>query len=154
MNAGRIFVLAFLAAAAATAAPQPDFSGKWVFSPAKSTNVGMMAGLEIHLVVHQERDLLTIHEQSLFRGQPSSRELRYDLRGQPTVNSGPMGDKNQTVAHWEGDRVVATWTSEGAVAGTKVTRQETRSLSTDGKTMTVASVRGTAPPIVMVYERE
>jgi hypothetical protein len=49
---------------------------------------------------------------------------------------------------------VSTWTSQGAVAGTKVVRTETRSLSADGKTMTLQTVRGNNPPVIMVFDRK
>src|SRR5260370_909910 len=46
-------------------------------------------------------------------------------------------------------------TSESAVAGgPKVVRKETRSLSPDGKTMTVESVRGSNPALVMVFDKK
>jgi hypothetical protein len=50
-------------------------------------------------------------------------------------------------------KLVATWTRDGAVAGTKSVMTETRSLSTDGKTMSVESARGANPPLVMVFDR-
>jgi hypothetical protein len=50
--------------------------------------------------------------------------------------------------------MVTTWTSPGSVAGTKTVRTETRSLSDDGRTMTVESRRGQSPAIVMVYDRK
>jgi hypothetical protein len=141
------------AVAGASAAPA-DFSGRWMFSPAKSANIGMMAGLEIHAAVEQSPAALTVHEDSTFQGQKSARDLRYDLGGKPVPNRSPMGDPSETVSRWEGSRLVTTWTSQGAVAGTKVVRTETRSLSADGRTMTLESVRGSAGPVVMIFERE
>lgn len=140
-------------AAAGKTAPA-DFSGRWTFVPAKSANIGMMASLEIHAAVEQGPAALTVHEDSIFQGQKSARDLRYDLGGKPVPNRGPMGDPSETVSRWEGSRLVTVWTSQGAVAGTKVVRTETRLLSADGKTMTLESVRGSAAPLVMVFERE
>ena len=54
----------------------------------------------------------------------------------------------------DGSKLVTTWTSDSAVAGKKVVRTETRSISPDGKVMTVESVRGSNPPIVMVFEKQ
>jgi hypothetical protein len=142
------------AAAAGTSAAPADFSGRWVFSPGKSANIGMMAGLEIHAAVEQSPAALTVHEDSTFQGQKSARDLRYDLGGKPVPNRSPMGDPSETVSRWEEGRLVTVWTSQGAVAGTKVVRTETRSLSADGKTMTLESVRGNAAPVVMIFERE
>jgi hypothetical protein len=60
----------------------------------------------------------------------------------------------ETITKWDGNKLVTTWTSPGSVAGTKSVRIETRSLSDDGRTMIVESKRGSAPPLVMVYERK
>jgi hypothetical protein len=66
-----------------------------------------------------------------------------------------MGGPAETVTKWQGGELVTTWTSESAVAGgPKVVRTETRSLSPDGKTMTVESVRGSNPAPVMVFEKK
>ena len=46
------------------------------------------------------------------------------------------------------------WTSEGAIAGTKVMRTETRTLSEDGNIMTVSTARGDRPAMVLVYEKQ
>jgi len=145
-------------AASSATAPRPalpaDFSGRWIFNPARSANIGMMAGLEIHAAIEQGSASLAVHEDSTMQGQKSARDLRYDLGGKPVPNRSPMGDPSETVSRWEGNRLVTTWTSQGAVAGTKVVRTETRSLSPDGRTMTLESVRGSAAPVVMVFERE
>lgn len=130
------------------------FAGTWVLNTAKSKNLGMMSTLETTLTISQTPTELVIKDVSSFQGQQSTRELRYDLTGKPTTNEGPMGDRNETVPKWVGAALVSTWTAEGAVAGTKVVRTETRSLSTDGKTMTVESVRGSNPPLVMVFDKK
>ena len=80
-------------------------------------------------------------EASDFQGQKTGRKVRYDLAGKPVMNEGAMGDKAETVAKWDGGKLVVTWTSEGAVAGTKTVKTETRALRADGKTMTVESSR-------------
>ena len=65
-----------------------------------------------------------------------------------------MGQTNDTVSKWNDGHLVTTWTSNGAIAGTKIVRTETRSLSADGKTMTVESTRGSTAPIVMVFDKK
>ncbi len=77
-----------------------------------------------------------------------------DLTGSPATNESPMGGPNQTVSKWDGNRLVTTWTGQSAVSGKNVVRTETRSLSPDGKVMTVESVRGSNPPLVMVFEKK
>jgi hypothetical protein len=130
-----------------------NFSGTWALNPSRSTNLGVMAAMEDIVTIGQTPTRLTLTDRARVQGQESTRELHYDLTGQPVTNPGPMGDQNETVAKWAANKLVVTWTSEGAVAGTKVVRTETRSLSADGKTMTVESVRATNAPIVMVFDK-
>ena len=139
--------------AGVTAQSTPNFSGTWAMNPSKGQNLGMMTSMQLSEIVTQTPTDLRMKEMSSFQGQDRTRELRYDLTGVPTINEGPMGDKSETLAKWSGDKLITTWTSEGAVAGTKVVRTETRSLSADGKTMTVESVRGMNPPVVMVFDK-
>lgn len=142
-----------LVSLAAHAAGAPDFSGTWQINPAKSENLGMMSAVKQTLVVTQSAGELKIAETSDFQGQKTERSVRYDLKGAPVVNEAAMGGKSETVAKWEGDRLVVTWTTEGTVAGTKNVRTENRSLGADGKTMRVESIRGTNKPVVMVFDR-
>ena len=155
MKTWRVFVIGVILAATAGLNGQstPTFAGKWVLNTAKGKNLGMMAALENTLTISQTPAELVIKDDSSFQGQKNTRELRYDLTGQPTTNEGPMGDRNETVAKWTDGKLVATWTREGAVAGTKSVMTETRSLSSDGKTMSVESARGTNPPMVMVFDK-
>jgi hypothetical protein len=131
----------------------PVFAGRWVLNTAKSKNLGMMAALEDTLTISQTPTELVIKDDSSFQGQRNSRELRYSLTGKATTNDGPMGERSETVAAWADGKLVTTWTRDGAVAGTKSVMTETRSLSTDGKTMTVESVRGANPALVMVFDK-
>jgi len=146
--------LAMASAVAIQTPPSSNFSGSWVFNPARSRNIGMMAELRDTVTIEQTASQITITDHSTMDGQTSTREVRLDLGGKPTTNAGPMGDQNETVARWQDGKLVVTWTADGAVAGTRVVRTETRSLSADGKTMTVESVRGNNPPIVMVFEKQ
>jgi hypothetical protein len=140
--------------AAIAAEATPNFSGTWVLNAAKSQNLGMMAALKDTLTIsHTTRELVVRHRTS-YQGQESAREVRYDLTGKTVSNEGPMGDRNETIARWVEGKIVTTWTREGAVAGTKSVMTETRSLAADGKTMSVASVRGANAPVVMVYDKQ
>lgn len=149
----RMMVSVVLFACSVFAQSSPDFSGTWIFNPARSQNIGMMASLEDTTTIVQTAQQLTITDRARMRDQDSTRELHFDLSGKPVMNAGPLGDQSETVAKWRGSKLVVTWTAEGAVAGTKVVRTESRSLSADGKTMTVESVRGTNAPVVMVYDK-
>jgi hypothetical protein len=150
-----VFVIGVILAATAGLHGQstPDFAGKWVLNTAKSKNLGMMAALEDTLTISQTPTELAIKDDASFQGQQTSRELHYNLTGKATTNEGPMGDRNETVAKWSGGKLVATWTRDGAVAGTTSVMTETRSLSADRTTMTVESVRGANAPLVMVFDK-
>jgi hypothetical protein len=139
--------------AVALAAGVTDFSGQWKLNAARSTNLGMMAAIQQTQTITQTPTELRLVEASDFQGQKSGRTLRFDLKGAPVTNEGGMGGQSETVAKWDGGKLVVTWTTEGTVAGTKNVRTETRSLAPDGATMTVQSVRGANPPMVMVFDR-
>lgn len=132
----------------------PDFSGTWKLDTAKGRNLGMVAAIQETVKITQTPENMAIDVSSTFQGKTSKRLVSYDLGGKPTQNESAMGDKSETVAKWDGDKLVVTWTAEGAVAGTMVTRTETRALSADGKTMTVAIQRGTNAPMELVYEKQ
>lgn len=141
------------AAVLAQAAGSPDFTGTWLINPAKSENLGMMAQIKQTIGIKQTAKEMTLAETSDFQGQKSERTVRYDLKGAAVMNEGAMGGTSETVAQWNAGKLVVTWTTEGAVAGTKNVRTESRSLSADGKTMTVESVRGTNKPMIMVFDK-
>lgn len=145
---------AFALAAAAIAQSAPNFSGTWVLNNTKGKNLGMVAAVQETIVATQAADKLTLDIAATFNGNTTKRQVSYDLKGAPVQNEGAMGDKAETVAKWDAGKLVVTWTSEGAVAGTKTVKTETRSLSADGKTMTVVSQRGTNAPMELVYEKK
>jgi hypothetical protein len=132
----------------------PDFSGTWVMNASKSQNLGMMSAMQITLKIEQSQNSLKVLETSKFNGQEQTRELHYDLSGKPAANHGPMGDPNETITKWAGNSLETTWTQEGAVAGTKVVRTETRWLSDGGKSMSDQYARGTNPPMIIVFEKQ
>ena len=152
MNAIRVLIGAGLLAMPILA--QPNFAGKWEFNPAQSKNVGMMAQMKLTVTVKQTRDEMIITNASMMDSKEQTSETRFDLSGKPVSNKAPMEATAETVTKWDGNRLVTTWTSPGSVADTKVVRTETRTISTDGRTMTVESKRGQSPAIVMVYERK
>lgn len=131
-----------------------DFSGNWVLNNGKGKNLGMVAAVKETVVITQDANRLTAAVTAIFNGNTTQRQVSYDLTGQPVPNEGAMGDKAETVARWDGAKLVVTWTSEGAVAGTQSVKTETRSLSADGKTMTVVNGRANREPMELVYERK
>ena len=144
-----------LIAVVAFAQKRTDFSGSWQFNVEKSKNIGMMAQMNMMQTVQQSSSSLDITTQTKFQGREEESKTHLDLTGKPATNESPMGGPSETVTKWDGSRLVSVWTSESAVAGgPKVLRTETRSLSADGKTMTVESVRGSNPAVVMVFEKK
>jgi hypothetical protein len=136
------------------AATPINFSGTWEFNTDKSENIGMMAQMKMSLTIQQSDAALDIAAHSTYQGKDQESKTHLDLSGSSATNESPMGGPNETVSKWDGNKLVTTWTGESAVAGKKVVRTETRSLSPDGKVMTVESVRAPNPPIVMVFEKK
>ena len=148
------FAFICLATIAAFPAKRPDFAGSWDFSPAKSKNIGMMMQVKMTDSIQQTDSALDETARSIFQGTDQETKTHYDLTGKPANNDSPMEGPSETVSKWEGNGLVTTWTSQSALAGgSKVVRTETRSLSPDGNTMTIESVRGSSLPVVMVFDK-
>lgn len=149
-----ILVLCF-ATAVAFAQKRSDFSGAWELNPAKSKNIGMMAQMKMTQTIQQTDSALEIAIHTTYQGRDDDNQTQFDLTGKPANNQLPMAGPSETVSKWDKANLVTIWTSESAVAGgPKVVRTETRSLSPDGKTMTVESVRGSTPAVVMVFDKK
>ena len=155
MRLKQMIVFLCVTAVLAIAAERPNFSGSWQFNPEKSKNVGMMSQMKMVQAIEQSEAALVVTTHATLQGKDDDSRTQYDLTGKPAINESPMGGPAETVTKWQGGELVTTWTSESAVAGgPKVVRTETRSLSPDGKTMTVESVRGSNPAPVMVFEKK
>jgi hypothetical protein len=155
MRLKQMIVFLCVTAVLAIAAERPNFSGSWQFNPEKSKNVGMMSQMKMVQAIEQSEAALVVTTHATLQGKDDDSRTQYDLTGEPATNESPMGGPAETVTKWQGGKLVTTWTSESAVAGgPKVVRTETRSLSPDGKTMTVESVRGSNPAPVMVFEKK
>lgn len=155
----RIALIPLLAVAALSGAPTlaqspADFGGTWELNTDKGKNLGMVKAVDEIVVIKQTPEKLIADFSSTFMLKTTKRQVVYDLAGKPVPNEGPMGDKAETVAKWDGGKLVVTWTGEGAVAGTKVVKTETRTLSADGKTMSVVTERPNKDPMEMVYEKK
>jgi hypothetical protein len=146
--------LAIVLNSAVLAASTSALAGTWIFKADKSKGVGMMSAVAITAVITQTGSVLKIHETTVSQGKEQTHDNTYDAAGDPKANESPMGDKSSTVSHWDGDRLVTTWTAAGPVSGTTVVRTETRSVSADGKTMTVEWSRDGKAGMVMVFDRQ
>ena len=147
-------VAGLLLSLSALAAGTTDFSGSWELNTDKGQNLGMVKAVDETIVVTQSADKLVVDFTSKFMLKTTRRQVSYDLKGGPVPNEGAMGDKAQTVAKWVNGKLVVTWTSEGAVAGSTTVKTETRWLSADGNEMSVETVRANKPPMVLVYDKQ
>jgi hypothetical protein len=138
----------------AFAAKRPEFSGTWIFNSGKSQNIGMMSEMKMTQTIEQSSTSVDITSDATFQGSTRQTKTHYDLTGRTVTNDSPMAGPSETLSRWDADKLVTTWTSKGAVAGTTTLRTETLSLSPDGRTMTVESVRGSNSPIVMVFDQK
>lgn len=138
----------------ALAAGTTDFSGTWELNTDKGQNLGMVKAVDETIVVTQSAEKLVIDFTSKFMMKTTRRQVSYDLAGKPVPNEGAMGDKAQTVAKWADGKLVVTWTSEGAVAGSQTVKTETRWLSADGNEMSVETARANKPAMVLVYDKQ
>ena len=155
MRLKHLLAMLCVAAGVAFAAEHANFSGSWEFHPEKSKNVGMMSQMKMIQAIEQSQTVLDVNTRTTFQGKDDDSKAHYDLTGKPVSNESPMGGPAETVTKWQAGKLVTTWTSESAVAGgPKVVRTETRFLSADGRTMTVQSVRGSSPALVMVFEKK
>jgi hypothetical protein len=140
---------------AALADAVPNFSGNWVLNTDKGQNLGMVKAISETVAVTQTPEKLTLDFSTTFMMKTTKRQVNYDLTGKTSVpNEGPMGDKAETLAKWDGGKLVVSWTTEGAVAGSKVVKTEIRSLSPDGKAMTVRTERAGKDPMELVYDKK
>ena len=147
-------LLTCLVSFTAFATNRPDFSGAWILNPEKSQNIGMMSEMKMTQTIEQSSVSLDVTANTTYQGDSQQMKTHYDLTGKPATNDSPMAGPSETVSKWDGEKLVTTWTSKGAVAGTKTVRTETRTLSPDGRTMTLESVRGPNPLVVMVFEKK
>jgi hypothetical protein len=138
----------------ALAADPPSFAGNWALNTKKGENLGMMSAVKETVKIVQTPQQLTFESAAKFMGTTSGRTVTYDLTGKMVNNEGPMGSRGDTVAKWDGGKLVVTWTEPSAIPGSKIQKVETRELSADGREMKVTTTRGTKPPMVMVYERQ
>lgn len=151
----RLLAFVCLATLTAFAAKRPDFAGSWELNAEKSKNIGMMMQIKMTQTIQQTDSSLDVMTHTTFQGNDQDLKTHYDLTGKPAANESPMAGPSETTSKWDGDKILTTWTSQSAVAGgDKVVRMETRSVSADGAIMTVESVRGSNPAVVMVFDKK
>jgi hypothetical protein len=150
-----IFLLmTFTLVSAAYAQAPADFSGTWELNTKRGENLGMMAAVQETMIITQNAEQIVSDYTDVFGGKTTTRQVTYDLGGGVVENFAAMGDPSTTVSQWEGASLVTKWTAEGSIAGTEMVRTETRTLSDDGQSLSVAMARDANPPMVFVYEKQ
>lgn len=134
--------LAILFATPAASAQTPDFSGTWKINLIKSDAAPAgrggqqmdMSGLT--LVITQTAEAFTIVQS----GMGPERTMTYYLDGRESVNAAMRGEMKST-SRWDGGDLVTdgSATMETPNGARTITTHEVRSLSKDGKTMTVTT---------------
>ena len=157
-NVALLIVPALLAAAVTSGHAQPaDFSGTWQLDrdasvlpevPRGGRGIGRLFGRggqaprgpSETLVITQTADALFVEQRS----DDDARILRYRLDGSSSTNPMPRGELT-TTSRWDGNTVVTEGTQEIPRPLRDISMQltERRSLSPDGRTMTVESTRTT-----------
>lgn len=139
MSMRSLTIAALLASAAlspAAAQNKPDFGGTWKLNTEKSDPMGGMGGgggggggamMMSATTITQNATQLVI--ETKFGDQ--TRTTTYNLDGKESVNAGRNGEMKSMVS-WDGATLVISSTNANGN-----TSKEVRSLSADGKTMTV-----------------
>jgi len=125
----------------AAAQGKPDFSGSWKLNVEKSDPMGGMGGgggsggmAMAPITITQKDGKLSIESK---RGEQVTTAV-YNLDGSESTNTTMRGESKSKVS-WDGNSLVITSEStfNGANGPMSVTSKEVRSLSADGKIMTV-----------------
>ena len=123
---------------------KPNFTGDWTLDREKSEmgeprsggGGGRGRGMGMgSFSITQDGDALVLKRKVEFQGEERTFESRYTADGKENVNEGFRGNSVKSKTHWEGAKLVTESVME-TPNGTRETK-EVRSLSADGKTMTV-----------------
>ena len=134
-------LLAAFATAPALAQAKPDFSGSWKLNVEKSDPMGGGGGGGMM------RDAITTITQTateltlVTKFGENSRTATYKLDGTESVNPGMRGGETKSKVKFDGATLVLEHTRNmsGPNGDMQVTSKEVRSLSADGKSMTVVT---------------
>ena len=131
--------LTILCAGLALAQGKPNFSGTWVLDPTKSEGPGLAAaaqtGRTVTIVLKQTATELSVERQ--VRNQPEVAVFKLD--GSESINKTPSGADIKSRTTWVGSTLVTKQSLSMGEANSSST--DVRSLSADGKVMTVEVTR-------------
>jgi len=125
---------------------KPNFTGEWTLDREKSQmgeprpggggGGGRGRGMGMGSIsITQDGDALVLKRKVEFQGEDRTFESRYTTDGKENINEGFRGSSIKSKTHWEAAKLVTESLME-TPNGTRETK-EVRSLSADGKTMTV-----------------
>lgn len=131
----------FIPAAGAAAQDHPDFSGTWKINLIKSDAPPGRGGQQVDmsnltLTITQTAESITLVQTGLGPDRTST----YYLDGRESTNAAMRGEMKST-STWDGDQLVTEGSSTMQTPNGErtITLKEVRSLSEDGKTMTVST---------------
>jgi hypothetical protein len=135
---------------------KPDFSGTWTLDMAKSDmgpgRAHDMAGArKVTLVIRQTPAVLAIDRTAGQRVETAT----FKLDGSESVNKSPSGQDIKSTSTWSGSTLVTKSTM--AIKGMTAETSDVRSLSADGKVMTIDVTRKTSRGDVkqkLIYNRQ
>jgi hypothetical protein len=141
-----LFALAALLGTPAANAQTPDFSGTWKIDLIKSDAAPAGRGGQqmdmsrVMLTITQTAETLTIVQT----GMGPDRTLVYYLDGRESVNAGQRGEMKST-SKWDGNALVTdgVTNAETPMGAMTISTHEVRTLSKDGKEMTVTTTSDT-----------
>jgi hypothetical protein len=116
---------------------EPDFTGTWVLDTEKSTmgsgrsGAGKLPMQKVTVVIKQTGTTLSIERKTADRTETAV----FKLDGTETVNKLPSGNDIKSTSDWVGSTLVTKSTM--VLEGTTVQATDVRSLSPDGKVMTI-----------------
>ena len=145
---GVITLLLLYAVVAWAQDTKPNFAGEWTLDREKSEmgeprpggggggggGRGRGMGMGSFSITH-DGDALVVKRKVEFQGEERTFESHYTTDSKENVNEGFRGSSVKSKTHWEGAKLVTESVME-TPNGTRETK-EVRSLSPDGKTMTV-----------------
>ena len=124
---------------------KPNFAGEWTLDREKSEmgeprpgggGGGRGRGMGMgSFSITQDGDSLVLKRKVEFQGEERTFESRHTTDGKENINEGFRGSSVKSKTHWDGAKLVTESVME-TPNGTRETK-EVRSLSADGKTMTV-----------------
>ena len=124
---------------------KPNFAGEWTLDREKSEmgeprpgggGGGRGRGMGMgSFSITQDGDSLVLKRKVEFQGEERTFESRHTTDGKENMNEGFRGSSVKSKTHWDGAKLVTESVME-TPNGTRETK-EVRSLSADGKTMTV-----------------